>query len=101
MNEETQAGALATPSHPNTVPHVRVVDPSDAVTGLGFVFGAIGALVGIVAAVFVSSGITLALVGYCLLAALAGGSAGVVVGGMIGAVLAVARGVTRHRDVPK
>ena len=102
MNEETQTDGTATLSHPEVPVSVRsrVVDPSDFVTGLGFVFGAIGALVGIVAAVFVSSGISLALLGYCLLAAFAGGSAGVVTGGMIGAILAVIRGVTPPRDRP-
>ena len=72
----------------------RVVDPSDAVTGMGFAFGVIGALVGVVAAVFVSPTFSAALLGYCLLAALAGGSAGVVTGGMVGAIFAVLRGVT-------
>ena len=69
----------------------RVVDPSDAVTGLGLVFGVVGALVGVVAAVFVSPGFSAALIGYCLLAAFAGGSAGVVTGGMFGAIFAVWR----------
>lgn len=76
----------------------RVVDPSEAVTGLGFVFGVVGALVGVVAAVFVSPSFSAALIGYCLLAAFAGGSAGVVTGGMIGAIFAVWRGVTTVRN---
>lgn len=79
---------------------VRVVDPSDAVTGIGMVFGVLGALAGIVAAVAVSPDFNLALLGYCLLAALSGGSAGIVTGGMIGAIIAVAKGVTRQRDIP-
>jgi hypothetical protein len=73
----------------------RVLDPSDAVTGLGFIFGLVGAVIGIAAAIFLSNGIGWGLIGYCFLAALAGGSAGVVTGGMIGAVIAVLRGVTR------
>jgi hypothetical protein len=76
----------------------RVVDPSEAVTGLSFVFGAIGALVGVVAALALSPEFSLAMLGYCLLAALAGGSAGIVTGGMIGAIFAVVRGVTPSRD---
>lgn len=71
----------------------RVVDPSDAVTGLGFIFGLLGAVVGIGAAVFLSPTFGWSIIGYCLLAALAGGSAGVVTGGMIGAAIAVLRGV--------
>ena len=74
----------------------RVVDPSEAVTGMGFVFGAVGVVIGIIAAVVASGDLNLALVGYCALAALAGGSAGVVVGGLIGAVFAVFRGVAKH-----
>jgi hypothetical protein len=101
MNEETREGAPVTPSHAEVRHYARVVDPSDAVTGLGFVFGAIGALVGIIAAMFVSPGISFAVLGYCVLAALAGGSAGIVAGGMVGAILAVARGVTPPRDAPK
>lgn len=73
----------------------RVVDPSDAITGLGFIFGLVGAVIGIAAAIFLSNGIGWGLIGYCFLAALAGGSAGVVTGGMVGAVIAVTRGVTR------
>lgn len=73
----------------------RVVDPSDAITGMGFFFGLVGAVMGIGAAIFWSPSIAWSLIGYCLLAALAGGSAGVVAGGMIGAALAVIRGVTR------
>ena len=84
----------------------RVVDPSDAVTGMAFLFGALGAIVGVAAALIVSGEFNLWLVGYCLLAGLAGGSAGVVTGGMVGAVFAVVRGVPNRpeiseaRDVP-
>ncbi|WP_159952714.1 hypothetical protein [Rhizobium sp. 18065] len=73
----------------------RVVDPSDAVTGMGFIFGLVGAVMGIGAAIYLSPSIAWSLIGYCLLAALAGGSAGVVTGGMIGAAMAVLRGVTQ------
>lgn len=73
----------------------RVVDPSDAVTGLGFIFGLVGAVIGIGAAIFLSTGMGWGLIGYCFLAALAGGSAGVVTGGMVGAAIAVMRGVAR------
>jgi hypothetical protein len=80
----------AWPEHPTNI------DPSEAVTILAFVFGAAGALVAIVAALFVSTASSWALLlGSCCLAALAGGSAGIVTGGMIGAILAVARGVLK------
>ena len=73
----------------------RVVDPSDAVTGLSFVFGAIGALTAIVATFFLADSYPAATLLYCFLAAFAGGSAGVVTGGMIGAIFSVARGEPR------
>jgi len=73
----------------------RVLDPSVAVTGLGFIFGLVGTVLGIAAAIFLSNGIGWGLIGYCFLAALAGGSAGVVTGGMVGAAIAVMRGVAR------
>lgn len=76
----------------------RVIDPSEAVTGLSFVFGALGALVGVIATLILSPELSLAMLAYCLLAALAGGSAGIVTGGMIGAIFAVLRGVTPSRD---
>jgi hypothetical protein len=101
MSEEMGARAGVTPSHAEGKPVTRVVDPADAVMGLGFVFGAVGALFGVVAALFVSPGISFALLGYCLLAALAGGSAGVVTGGLVGAIFAVLRGVTSQSDAPK
>ncbi|WP_105441313.1 hypothetical protein [Neorhizobium sp. T25_13] len=78
-----------------------VVDPSDAVTGLSIVFGVVGALVGMIAAVVVTPDLSLALLGYCVLTGLAGGSAGIVTGGMVGAILAVAKGVTPPRDIGK
>lgn len=72
----------------------RIVDPSEAVTGLGFIFGAIGVFLGIVAVFVTSPGhVGGLIVVYCVLAAFAGGSAGVVTGGMIGAIFAVLRGV--------
>ena len=58
-------------------------------------------LVGVVAAVVVSTDFSLYLLGYCALAGLAGGSAGIVTGGMIGAILAVAKGVVPRRDIRK
>lgn len=73
----------------------RVVDPSDAVTGLGFVFGAAGAVFGAVGALILSPAFSAAALVHCLIGALAGGSAGIVTGGMVGALLAVARGTTR------
>ena len=79
-------------------PSGRVVDPSEAVTGLGFIFGLIGVVAGIVA-VFVASPdpVGAITVLYCVQAAFAGGSAGIVTGGMIGALFAVARGVVPGR----
>lgn len=72
-----------------------VVDPSDAVTGLGFVLGLVGAAVGVLAAVLTAPQFDFSIILYCLIAGLAGGSAGVVTGGMIGAVFSVARGTQR------
>jgi len=69
----------------------RVVDPSDAVTGMGFVLGAVGAVIGVIAALFLSPSLSAATAFYCLLAGLAGASAGIVTGGMIGAIFAVMR----------
>lgn len=70
----------------------RVIDPSDAVTGMGFVLGAIGAIVGVTAALVLSPSFAATTAIYCLLAGLAGASAGIVTGGMIGAIFAVTRG---------
>ena len=75
---------------------VIVIDPSDAVTVMGFVFGAVGALVGIAVAVYLAPSYSLAIVGDCIVAAFAGGSAGIVTGGLFGAIFAVVRGVTVH-----
>ncbi|WP_234895095.1 hypothetical protein [Agrobacterium vitis] len=77
---------------------VIVIDPSDAVTGMGFMFGVVGALVGIVAAVYLAPSFSLELVGYSIVAAFAGGSAGIVTGGLVGAIFAVVRGVTVRAD---
>ena len=88
-NQDGVAGPSASADHQRII----VVDPSDAVTGMGFVFAVVGALVGIAAAVYLTPSFSLALVGYCLVAAFAGGSAGMVTGGLVGAVFAVMRGV--------
>ncbi|WP_235883018.1 hypothetical protein [Rhizobium rhizophilum] len=88
-NEDGLAGPLASADHQRVI----VIDPSDAVTGMGFAFGVVGALVGIAAAVYLTPSFSLALVGYCLVAAFAGGSAGIVTGGLVGAIFAVVRGV--------
>jgi len=88
-DQDGVAGPPASADHQRII----VVDPSDAVTGMGFVFGVVGALVGIAAAVYLTPSFSLALVGYCLVAAFAGGSAGIVTGGLVGAVFAVMRGV--------
>jgi len=72
-----------------------VVDPSDAVTGLGFVLGVVGAAVGVISAIVVSPQIHATTLLYCVIGGLAGGSAGIVTGGMIGAVFSVARGTPR------
>lgn len=75
-------------------PSGRVVDPSEAVTGLGFIFGAIGIIAGIIAVFVASPGpVSVLTIVYCAIAAFAGASAGVVTGGMIGAIFAVVRGV--------
>lgn len=72
-----------------------VVDPSDAVTGLGFALGVVGAAIGVIAAIVVSPQFEASTFLYCVIGGLAGGSAGVVTGGMIGAVFSVARGTPR------
>ncbi len=93
-DNEGRAGPLA----PADDHRVIVIDPSDAVTGMGFVFGVVGALVGIAAAVYLAPSFSLALAGYCIVAAFAGGSAGIVTGGLVGAIFAVVRGVTVRAD---
>ena len=94
QNEETTIEArLAGLPEPVDAPRMIVIDPSDAVTGTGFVLGLVGALLGIAIAVYLTPNFDLALVGYCLVAAFAGGSAGIVTGGLVGAVFAVVRGV--------
>ena len=97
--EERPAQLESPPDDRASTSRQRVVDPSDAVTGMGFLFGAIGAVIGVVAALIVSGEFSLWLVGYCLLAGLAGGSAGVVTGGMIGAVFAIVRGVSKRPQI--
>ncbi|MGX5722340.1 hypothetical protein [Shinella zoogloeoides] len=72
-----------------------VVDPSEAVTGVGFVLGIVGGAAGVLAAIVVSPQFAFSTFGYCGIGALAGGSAGVVTGGMIGAMFSVARGRLR------
>ncbi|ACP26330.1 hypothetical protein NGR_c25730 [Sinorhizobium fredii NGR234] len=74
-------------------PPVRQIDPSESVTLFAMALGLIGALVGLVAGlVFLSDqGLAVAILN-CLIAILAGGSAGVVTGGTIGAAIAVFRG---------
>lgn len=94
QNEETTIeDRVAGLPEPVDASRMIVIDPSDAVTGTGFVLGLVGALVGIAIAVYLTPSFNLALVSYCLVAAFAGGSAGVVTGGLIGAVFAVMRGV--------
>lgn len=60
----------------------RQIDPSETVTLFAIALGAIGALVGLVAGIaFLSDAALGAVVLNCLIAVLAGGSAGVVAGG--------------------
>ncbi|MDK1491264.1 hypothetical protein QN219_14530 [Sinorhizobium sp. 7-81] len=73
----------------------RQIDPSESVTLFAIALGTIGALAGLAAGFFFSSGSgTGASVLNCLIATLAGGSAGVVTGGTIGAAIGVLRGVS-------
>jgi hypothetical protein len=95
--DENESGERLLRRDEGISPAGRVVDPSEAVTGMGFLFGAIGVLLGILATLFASP-ITWATVFYCLLGAFAGGSAGIVTGGMIGAIFAVFRGVTSRSN---
>lgn len=99
MTIETEQEASA--SGTSVTDRILVVDPSDAVAGLSIVFGASGALVGVLAAVVVLGDFSLPLLGYSALAALAGGSAGIVIGGMAGAILSVAKGIIPPRGVSK
>ncbi len=63
----------------------RQIDPSETVTLFAIALGAIGALVGLVAGIaFLSDAALGAVVLNCLIAVLAGGSAGVVAGGDAG-----------------
>ncbi|MCJ8240674.1 hypothetical protein [Peteryoungia algae] len=78
-------------------PAVKVVDPSDAVTGMSFVFGLLGATAGVLAALVTLTEFNLGLLINCLIAAIAFGSAGIVLGGMIGAVLSLKRGIKPPR----
>lgn len=87
-------------SHDNRRPISRtedgkVIDPSDAVTGLGFVLGVVGAAFGVTASVIVAPSFDASIILYCLIGGLAGGSAGLVTGGAIGAAFSVARGKRR------
>jgi hypothetical protein len=92
QTDETKPGERPVRQGEGVGPAARVVDPSDAVTGMSILFGAIGAVVGIVASLFASP-LGWATIAYGLVAAFAGGSAGVVTGGMVGAIFAVVRGV--------
>ncbi|MCA1371126.1 hypothetical protein I6F15_27725 [Bradyrhizobium sp. BRP14] len=72
----------------------RQIEPSESVSLFAIAFGAIGSLIGLVAAIILlpDSGEGIAFLN-CLIAFLAGGSAGVVAGGTLGAALGVFRGV--------
>ncbi len=77
----------------------RQIDPSESVTLFAIALGLIGALVGLVAGiVFLSDQGPGAAVLNCLIAILAGGSAGIVAGGTIGAAIGVFRGVRVPRE---
>ncbi|WP_428843166.1 hypothetical protein [Sinorhizobium terangae] len=70
------------------------MDPSESVTLFAIMFGVIGALVGLVAGMaFPSNSQAGVAILNCLIAMLAGGSAGIVAGGTVGATVAVFRGV--------
>ncbi|MDX0808126.1 hypothetical protein GOD80_23390 [Sinorhizobium medicae] len=78
----------------------RQIDPSESVTLFAIALGAIGALVGLVAGIaFLSDAALGAVVLNCLIAVLAGGSAGVVAGGTLGAAIGVMRGVRVPKQV--
>jgi hypothetical protein len=78
----------------------RQIDPSESVTLFAIALGAIGALVGLVAGIIFLSdaGLWSAMLN-CLIAVLAGGSAGVVAGGTLGAVIGVMRGVRTPKQI--
>jgi len=73
---------------------LRLLDPSEAVTGLAFVFGIIGALIAVIATLALTSGSSAgSLIVQGVIAVFAGGSGGIVIGGMIGAIIGVVKGV--------
>ncbi|MBY5458041.1 hypothetical protein ACOJBM_24315 [Rhizobium beringeri] len=80
---------------------IRTIDPSEAVTGVAIVLGILGGAIGVVFTFVLADASSVgSWIAYCLIAALAGGSAGIVVGGMFGAIFAVTRGTTvpAHSD---
>ncbi|TBH09823.1 hypothetical protein ELG66_00850 [Rhizobium leguminosarum] len=73
----------------------RTIDPSEAVTGVAIVLGILGGAIGVVSTLVLADASSVgSWIAYCLIAALAGGSAGIVVGGMFGAIFAVTKGIT-------
>ncbi|MQV32386.1 hypothetical protein GHK47_04685 [Sinorhizobium meliloti] len=77
----------------------RHIDPSESVTLFAIALGAIGALVGLIAGIIFLAGSSVgSAVLNCLIAVLAGGSAGVVAGGTLGAALVVFRGVRAPKE---
>ncbi|MBY3120964.1 MULTISPECIES: hypothetical protein [Rhizobium] len=76
-------------------PRIRTIDPSESVTGVGIVFGILGAVIGAGSTALLGDASSVgSWIAYCFIAALAGGSAGIVIGGMFGAIFGVIRGVT-------
>ncbi|QPB18572.1 hypothetical protein [Rhizobium sp. 007] len=75
-------------------PRSPTIDPSEAVTGVAIGLGILGGAIGVVSTLFLADASSVgSWIVYCLIAALAGGSAGIVVGGMFGAIFAVTRGI--------
>jgi len=80
----------------------RGIDPSESVTLFALVLGLVGALVGLVAGIATLPDARFGpAVLKCLIAMLAGGSAGVVTGGTLGAALGVLRGVRVPKEVER
>jgi hypothetical protein len=93
--EDTDSQSPPVEHHDAQASRIRNIDPSEAVTGVAIVLGILGGALGVVCTLFLADASSVgSWIAYCLIAALAGGSAGIVVGGMFGAIFGVIRGVT-------
>lgn len=98
-NRSPEQAVERSSSKQNDMPD-RQIDPSESVTLFAIALGAIGGLVGLVAGITLlsNSGLGAAVLN-CLIAILAGGSAGIVAGGTLGAAIGIRRGIRVPRQV--